>query len=522
MSASMTDRNLLIGVLALQMDFVSQDQLVEAMKRWVDDKQRPLGELLIDVSALTPEIRELLESVVEKHLEVHDGDAQRSLQAVHAIAPNLQDSLAGVGDDELQRSLDILSLSVPLEDLTETYISSPTSGRYQILRPHARGGLGEVFVARDQELAREVALKQIHSQQADQAERRERFLLEAEITGRLEHPGVVPVYSIGKDDDGRPFYAMRFIRGESLREAIQRFHEASNRPASDDASTQSSTADSHSVAFRRLLGRFVDVCQTLEYAHSRGIIHRDLKPDNIMLGPYGETLVVDWGLAKAVGRSASEKTRRLDQEPTLLPESGSGSAETQDGQALGTPAYMPPEQAVGRLDMIGPAADVSSLGATLYHLLTGRAPFRGDAVDVLRRVEAGKFVAPTEINSRIPQALSVIVLKAMATELTDRYASPGKLAGDIEAWLADEPVGAFQEPLTVRVGRWARRHRTLVSSLAVAVLAATVSLVAILSVVEKSRRDLKASNDQLDDANSQLVDANEELKSANAALAIAN
>lgn len=101
MSASMTDRNLLFGVLALQMDFVSQDQLVEAMKRWVDDKQRPLGELLIDVSALTPEIRELLESVVEKHLEVHDGDAQRSLQAVHAIAPNLQDSLAGVGDDEL-------------------------------------------------------------------------------------------------------------------------------------------------------------------------------------------------------------------------------------------------------------------------------------------------------------------------------------------------------------------------------------------------------------------------------------
>src|SRR5262249_54741200 len=160
---------------------------------------------------------------------------------------------------------------------------------------HAKGGLGQVSVALDEELHREVALKEIQERHADHPESRARFLMEAEVTGGLEHPGIVPVYGLGQYRDGRPFYAMRFIRGDNLKDAIERLHKA-------DGSTQD--AGERSLEFRKLLGRFMDVCQAISYAHSRGVLHRDLKPGNVMLGQYGETLVVDWGLAKPLGNRA--------------------------------------------------------------------------------------------------------------------------------------------------------------------------------------------------------------------------
>ena len=175
------------------------------------------------------------------------------------------------------------------------------AARFRVLRPHARGGIGVVSVALDPELNREVALKEILPEHADDPDSRARFLLEAEVTGRLEHPGVVPVYGLGHDDGGRPYYAMRLVKGESLKEAIERFH-ADDGPGRD--------ARERRLELRRLLSRFVDVCNAVAYAHSRGVIHRDLKPANILLGPYGETLVVDWGLAKVVGRDEATRRRR--------------------------------------------------------------------------------------------------------------------------------------------------------------------------------------------------------------------
>ena len=181
-----------------------------------------------------------------------------------------------------------------------------------------------MFIANDEELHREVALKQIQEDHADKPEIRARFMLEAELTGRLEHPGIVPVYGLGQYANGRPFYAMRFIRGDSLRESIERFHKA------DELGLN---AGEWTLGMRSLLGRFIDVCDAVEYAHSRGVLHRDLKPGNVMLGKYGETLVVDWGLAKVLGR---EDDQALSDEPTLRPTSGSGSAPTQMGSAVGT------------------------------------------------------------------------------------------------------------------------------------------------------------------------------------------
>src|SRR5262249_43424501 len=153
------------------------------------------------------------------------------------------------------------------------------------------------------------------------------------ITGGLEHPGVVPVYGLGTYHDGRPYYAMRFIRGDSLQDATRRFHDA-DKPGRDPGQ--------RALELRQLLGRFVDVCNALASAHRRGVRHRDLKPGNVMLGPYGETLVVDWGLAKPVGRPEGASGSA---EVTLRPPSVGGSSPTQLGSALGTPAYMSPEQA---------------------------------------------------------------------------------------------------------------------------------------------------------------------------------
>ena len=219
------------------------------------------------------------------------------------------------------------------------------------------------------------------------------------------------------------------------------------------------------------------------------MLHRDIKPGNIIVGRYGETLVVDWGLAKATGRADPDSGER-----TLRPSSPSGSAQTLPGWLLGTPAYMSPEQAEGNLEQLGPRSDVYSLGATLYCLLTGRPPFAGDAADVIRAVQRGEFAAPRQLDPAIDRALEAVCKKAMALKPEDRYGSPRALVDDLERWMADEPVSAWDEPWTRRVGRWGRRNRPLVSAAAVAVLAGLIGLGAVAAVQARSNAALWDAN----------------------------
>jgi eukaryotic-like serine/threonine-protein kinase len=482
------DRNLLFGILALQMDFISRDALVQAMNAWVLEKAKPLAQILVEQQALSATRRGMLEPLVEEHIKQHGNDAEKSLAAVSCVG-SVRDELKQIADLDLQASLLTVTAALTPEDPYDApdhaSAGELTSAgqRFRILRPHAKGGLGEVFVARDEELHREVALKQIQDRHAHDSHSRARFLVEAEVTGGLEHPGVVPVYGLGQYADGRPFYAMRFIKGDSLKEAIDRYHKTPNRDAGERA-----------LEFRRLLGRFVDVCNAIAYAHSRGVLHRDLKPGNVMLGPYGETLVVDWGLAKVVGRREGAAT---SDEATLRPEAARGSAPTLAGSAIGTPQFMSPEQAAGKLDQLGPATDVYSLGATLYCLLTGRVPFQ--EVDVgllLERVRRGEFQSPRTLRRDVPRALEAICLKAMSLRAEDRYASARAVADDIEHWLADEPVSAYREPLTTRLGRWSRRHRALVTGAASLLVTAVVLLtVGILALQREQRRTEQANAD---------------------------
>jgi serine/threonine protein kinase len=486
-------RDLLFGLLALQNGLINQAQLVAAFQAWTLDKARALADHLIALGHLDDAQRAVVEALADLHVAKH-GDVARSLAAIPA-GRSTQESLAQLGDREIDGSLaQVRSGSTERDgeadpDRTASYsVGSATSDglRFRVLRPHARGGLGAVFVALDNELHREVALKQFHDSHAHDPVSRQRFVLEAEVTGGLEHPGIVPVYGLGTYGDGRPYYAMRFIGGDTLKEAIARFHE-------DEA--LKSDPGQRSLKLRKLLRRFLDVCNAIGYAHNRGVLHRDIKPGNVMVGWHGETLVVDRGLAKAQGRADAAE---LPGERPLVPSSASGSAETLPGSALGTPAYMSPEQARGELDRLGPRSDVYNLGATLYCLLTGRPPIEaGDIGEVLRCVQRGDFPPPRKLDASIDKALEAICLKAMALRPEDRYGSCKALADDIERWMADQPVTAWDEPWTRSLVRWLTRNRTMVTGVGAAMLMALVRLGAVSGVQARDNGELRKTNDAL-------------------------
>ena len=483
--------SLLFGLLALQNNIIDRDVLLGAFNAWVADKSRSLGQILLDRNAISPARHALLAELVREHLQKHGQDPERSL-AVLSVIPAVRDGLERLPDLDLQASLLYLRLAdIAGEDtdsertaLDEDSAATDTEGRFRIVRFHDRGALGEVYVARDQQLHRIVALKRIQIDHAADREKCARFVVEAEITGRLEHPGIVPVYGLGTYDDGRPFYAMRFIRGDNLKSAIEQFHQAEEKGRDPGE---------RALALLKLLRRFLDVCNAIDYAHSRGVLHRDLKPGNIMLGKFGETLVVDWGLAKSLGRPDPAPASATLDDRTLVPQSGSDLRGTELGARLGTPAYMSPEQAAGKIDDLGPASDVYSLGATLYCLLTGRAPFTdndvascfGRSSGAISRRRAGQGVDRPGAGSDLSEGDVDRAGRAVP--------HPACLADEMEHWLADEPVSACREPLTVRLTRWGRRHRLLVTGLAATLIVAVAAL-AVGNVLVARQRDLAERN----------------------------
>ncbi len=416
-----TDRNLLFGVLALQADLIDPQQFIEACLLWTRRKDLPLADLLVERGWIVPGDKAHLDYLLGRKLNKHGGDPRASLAA---IPDDVKRSLAALDDNDIQQTLSRLPHPERCADLAVTVDHVPGSReRYARIRLHATGGIGRVWLAHDSDLGRDVALKELRPEQAGHAALGARFLQEARITGQLEHPGVVPVYELARrGDDRQPFYTMRFVKGRTLSEAAQAYHQ------------KRAAGQTDALDFPVLLNAFVTVCNTVAYAHSRGVIHRDLKGQNVILGDFGEVVVLDWGLAKRVGRP--------DGEPPALPLSGESGAEdsgqTVQGEALGTPGYMAPEQAAGRLDLIDRRTDVYGLGAVLYEILTGRPPFVGrDAGSVLRKVQEKEPEPPRQSWPEVPAALEALCLRALAKRPEDRPAAAAELAQQVQHWTAE-------------------------------------------------------------------------------------
>lgn len=441
----------LVAFVALHADPASRSAVVAALPEWSKSNESIL-DLVRRIGALDSRKVAELEATVRSRLAHFDGDANRAFEGLFR-------SLFQLNNRDRSRSFFLA--------LTDGDGSTPKSGlamahvaRFRRERVHAVGGLGQVWLAQDPILGRRIALKEIRPELRNRPELVQRFVREAKITGRLQHPNIVPIleFSRGDDDsDSCPSYAMRFVEGTTLADEIRVFH-IERRSGKFDR-----------LAFSRLLDAFVDVCQAIAYAHTHGVLHRDLKPDNVMLGQFGEVVVLDWGLAKEFSRDQTSVT--FDESSV----DGDDAAETKAGSAIGTPGYMAPEQASGRRDAYSEQTDVYGLGAILFAILTGRAAhehFPGETLhDMLARVAVDPTPNARDVEPRVSRTLNAICARAMAFRPEGRYAKASDLARDVERWSAGEPIQGYREPLSQRIARWVIRRQRVVSTVGGCLLA---------------------------------------------------
>jgi PAS domain S-box-containing protein len=396
------DPNLRFAVLALARGLIDERQFISACESWSAKRHATIAELLVE--------RGWISDVERASLETLAAHERADENPTMTLTP--RNSLTGLID-----SLDLGDAPMTMRE------------RITLRHLHSSGGIGEVWRAYDEVLGREVALKWLKREQASHLDNRARFQREAQITGQLDHPGVVPVYDYSTTDDGtRCFYTMRFLRGRTLADVIDDFH----RTRGDDSMV--------SGPFLQLLGYFVSICNTMAFAHSRGIVHRDLKGDNVIVGKFGEVIVLDWGLAKRIGADEPDPQGMGEAHgsPVWQP-SNSGEGRiiaTMQGERLGTPAFMAPEQARGSIDEIDERTDVYGLAAILYNILTGRPPFYGeDIVAVMDAVVREQPTPPSEVVPGVPLELERICLLGLAKTREQRWQSVTELAAAVQGWV---------------------------------------------------------------------------------------
>ncbi|CAI8959995.1 serine/threonine protein kinase [Methylocaldum szegediense] len=334
---------------------------------------------------------------------------------------------------------------------------------YSLCGTVGQGGVGRVLLGFDERIGRQVAIKEmLTSDETADPEIRRRFLREAQITGRLEHPGIVPVYEMGTTSQGTPYYVMRLVRGQTLAEALAACH--SEQPE-------------QALAKRlQLLDRLIDVCEAMAYAHSKGVVHRDLKPSNIVLGQFGETIILDWGLAK-IGIEA-DVIRRAAPTATL---DASEEELTQVGEILGTPAYMAPEQVDHHFGEVDARTDVFALGCILYHILVGRPPLRGSLSSIVEQLKS-KTPLPSARKgpASAPPELIAICDKALAKDKLHRFRDAAELTEELRAFRDGRLVSAYAYSRRELLRRFIARNKAALSAgLAVMIAIAAGAVLAV-------------------------------------------
>ena len=386
--------------------------------------------------------------------------------------------------------------------------------KYKVLGTIGRGGMGVIHQARDLRVHRTVAMKAIKTASQFSRENVLRFVDEAQLTGQLQHPNIVPVYDLGIDEFGEVFYTMKFVKGTTLDQVLRKIREG-------DAEALKK------YPLATLLTVFQKICDAVAYAHSMGVVHRDLKPDNVMIGEYGEVLVMDWGLAKKVA-SGMQDEHPSDTKPAM-PSPQLRGFETLNGLIVGTPPYISPEAARGDLDQIDPRSDIYVLGAILYAILTLRPPYLGKEFgELIEQIVSGQFTHPTSFsqpinplrpsdppppgpdgaacvlshlpNRRIPEGLAAIVVKAMAAKSEDRYQTVAELQGDVLAWQGGFAPKAERAGIARQMILWAGRHKGNVLLFGIFFILLNTALVVFVRSITQQRDRARASEQRLSQA----------------------
>jgi len=342
-----------------------------------------------------------------------------------------------------------------------------------------RGGMGAVFSTVDQDVRRKVAMKVMLPSAASSTAHIKRFLEEAQITGQLEHPNIVPVHEVGIDEESKIYFTMKLVKGENLESIIAKLAEGRKEYSAK-------------YTLGVLLQIFMKVCDAIGYSHSKGVLHRDLKPENIMVGDFGEVLVMDWGLAKVLGRedihAAGPSAKPLDDQASAY--------HTMEGQVMGTPSYMSPEQALGKISELDERSDIFSLGGILYKILTYHAPYKGknarEALDKARK----RLLQPPDLRTpanSIPAELTAVCMKAMSRDKEDRYESADLLKNDVQLYLDGKSVSAKKDSLFVMAKKWVIRNKIAAMGIAGAVVALIIGI-AGAAVYEEQQKQLKIAD----------------------------
>ena len=463
---------LALGLLAMRHGMADVQDMLDLVEHWQDGEPLTFRDRIMQALKLTEIKYKVLESFYEEY------------------------KLQGIGlDDELSvtltnltqtRDLQKLKAQPLVEELAEMSKNQEEPERTPTLKLHPEfevrltfktngvvgtGGQGIVYRAADNGLLRDIAIKSLKNDFSDPS--KTRFHREAKYLASLQHPGVVPIYFFGDDSGENPFIAMRLLPKRTFHTVIREYHQA----VKDGLISKSD----QSLKFRDLIRNLVQICQTLDYAHSVDIIHRDLKPANIIIGEHGEAFVIDWGLARQLN-SNNDATADDGQKPGRQRKSSSLS------DSIGTPEYMAPEQARGEGEKQGKCTDIFGLGAIFYVILTNTSPFLGDSGNsALQRALEYDLKKPSEVAKGVDPALEKICLKAMKEEPAGRYASVKNLIDDLNRWLADEPVSVHPDSMIRKFNRWSSRNRTLVASV-FSILTMTIISLAILAIVFYSQQ----------------------------------
>ncbi|HPO13283.1 MAG TPA: protein kinase [Candidatus Hydrogenedentes bacterium] len=478
--------DLLFGLLAAQFKGLSIETMSPAVSAWEKAPHIPLWQHCIETSILGPDDVRFVDRLAEALIHQH-GSADQALETFGGPAYALE--LLGIAGKTQEETTAPITKQAPpgfFEQLERRYEGLPRiPGRYTLVKEHARGGMGRVLVVHDERLDRQVAMKELltetdyfpepthPSPRRYAASTAARFIREAQVAGRLEHPSIVPVYELGESQDGHLFYTMKLVRGKTLHDTLKERKDVVER--------------------LKLLSHFQNLCQAIAYAHSRGVIHRDIKPANVMLGEFGETVVLDWGIAKIKAKEdvSEEKIREeleaLDKDATVEME----DTKTKDGMRLGTPHYMAPEQARGDIAAIDERSDVYALGSVLYEILTGKTPFSGKTThEILQKVVNSSPESVFQTVSDAPPELVKICEKAMRKDPAERYQSAIELANDIHRFIAGMLVSAYKYSVKEVLFRYYRQHRMVVNTAAGFVLVlAVLGIYSYISIMNARDRE---------------------------------